>query len=230
MSRASLILRMRRIAGRHAGDSASVALLAFALVIGGPAVLAGLGKVADIVTPDMTARASDASLSANRKLLDPDSLAAPPSPKSHILPDGLRTQRSIAVPVSAVIAPAARESMAALPDSATPAIAICLDDLGADLDGTAKAIALPENVTLAFLPYSQADTGSWPNKRNSSGHEVLAHVPMEPIGPLDPGPMTLKVGARGYSPNGWPGPWRACPACRASTIMKAANSPPTRPR
>ena len=195
MSRASLILRMRRIAGRHAGDSASVALLAFALVIGGPAVLAGLGKVADIVTPDMTARASDAPLSANRKLLDPDSLAAPPSPKSHILPDGLRTQRSIAVPVSAVIAPAARESMAALPDSATPAIAICLDDLGADLDGTAKAIALPENVTFAFLPYSKA-TPALAQQAEQSGHEVLAHVPMEPIGPLDPGPMTLKVGAR----------------------------------
>ena len=192
MSRASLILRMRRIAGRHAGDSASVALLAFALVIGGPAVLAGLGKLADIVTPDMAARASDAPLPANRKLLAPDSLAARPSTKSHILPDGLRTQRSIAVPVSAVIAPDARES---LPDSVTPAIAICLDDLGADLDGTAKAIALPENVTLAFLPYSRA-TPALAQQAEQGGHEVLAHVPMEPIGPLDPGPMTLKVGAR----------------------------------
>jgi polysaccharide deacetylase 2 family uncharacterized protein YibQ len=79
-------------------------------------------------------------------------------------------------------------------DTATPVIAICLDDLGADLVGTAKAMALPEGVTLAFLPYSRA-TPALAQESEHLGHEVLAHVPMEPIGPLDPGPMTLKVGA-----------------------------------
>ena len=79
-------------------------------------------------------------------------------------------------------------------NSATPVIAICLDDLGADPAGTAKAIALPEDVTLAFLPYSRA-TPAMAQEAEHLGHEVLAHVPMEPIGPLDPGPMTLKVGA-----------------------------------
>jgi polysaccharide deacetylase 2 family uncharacterized protein YibQ len=193
MSRASLILRMRRIAGRHAGDGAPVALLAFALMIGGPAALAGIGKLADIVTPDMAARASDAPMSMNRKIVLPDTLSGP-LPSAKILPDGLRARRALAVPVAAMAAPDSRDRVAEMPESATPVIAICVDDLGADPAGTAKAMALPENVTLAFLPYSQA-TPALAQEAEQGGHEVLAHVPMEPIGPMDPGPMTLKVGA-----------------------------------
>src|SRR5579863_5570884 len=201
MSRGSLILRMRRVTGRYAGDSAAVALLVFALTVGALPLLSGLGKFIDIVTPDMTAQASDAPMSANRKILPPDSFSAPThtpisvsSAKGRIFPDGLRAERPIALPVSTLVAPDTRESPAGVPDSATPVIAICLDDLGADLDGTAKAVALPENVTLAFLPYSRA-TPALAQEAEHAGHEVLAHVPMEPIGPLDPGPMTLKVGA-----------------------------------
>jgi uncharacterized protein len=193
MSRASLILRMRRIAGRHAGDSAPVALLAFVLMIGGPAVLADVGKLADIVTPDMAALASDAPMSMNRKIVPPETLSGPLSP-AKILPDGLRTRRALAVPVAAMAAPDSHDRAAEMPDSATPVIAICVDDLGADPAGTAKAMALPENVTLAFLPYSPA-TPVLAQEAEHGGHEVLAHVPMEPIGSMDPGPMTLKVGA-----------------------------------
>ena len=195
MNRVSLILRMRRIAGRHTGDSALVALFVFALTVGVPPTLSGLGRLTDIVMPDMAARASDAPMSANRKILPPDTLsAASLSTKSSVLPDGLRARRVLAVPAAALVAPDSRNSTAGVPDSATPVIAICIDDLGADLAGTAKAMALPEDVTLAFLPYSR-ETPALAQEAEHLGHEVLAHVPMEPIGPLDPGPMTLKVGA-----------------------------------
>ena len=195
MSRVTLILRMRRIVGRHTGDSALVALFAFALTVGAPPTLSGLGRITDIVMPDMAARASDAPMSANRKILPPGNLsAASLSTNSRVLPDGLRARRVLSVPVAAVIAPESRDAASGVPDSATPVIAICVDDLGADLGGTAKAIELPEDVTLAFLPYSR-ETPALAQEAEHLGHEVLAHVPMEPIGPLDPGPMTLKVGA-----------------------------------
>ena len=38
----------------------------------------------------------------------------------------------------------------------TPVIAICIDDLGEDLAGTDKAMALPKDVTLSFLPFANA--------------------------------------------------------------------------
>src|SRR6202012_4508363 len=73
-------------------------------------------------------------------------------------------------------------------------IAICIDDLGPDFPQTAKVIALPRNITLSFLPFA-SPTPDTAQDAEHAGHEVLAHVPMEAIGAIDPGPMTLKVGA-----------------------------------
>ena len=104
--------------------------------------------------------------------------------------DLLRGPPARAVPVFA-----AAEDFSALPaNSSVPVIAICIDDLGVDLDGTLKAMALPRDVTLSFLPYGRA-TPALAQESEHIGHEVLAHVPMEPIGPADPGPMALKIGA-----------------------------------
>ena len=75
-----------------------------------------------------------------------------------------------------------------------PVIAICIDDLGPDPASTLKAMALPRDVTLAFLPFAGA-TPALAGDAERQGHEVLAHVPMEAISATNPGPMTLKVGA-----------------------------------
>jgi polysaccharide deacetylase 2 family uncharacterized protein YibQ len=70
-------------------------------------------------------------------------------------------------------------------------IAICIDDLGEDLAGTDKAMALPREVALSFLPY--ADTTPFlAESAVRRGHLVLAHVPMQAVGRENPGPMTLK--------------------------------------
>jgi hypothetical protein len=72
----------------------------------------------------------------------------------------------------------------------TPAIAIVIDDLGADAIDTRRAVALPKEVSLSFLPY--ADTS--PDLARAglrAGHQILVHVPMEPEGRTDPGPMAL---------------------------------------
>jgi polysaccharide deacetylase 2 family uncharacterized protein YibQ len=75
-----------------------------------------------------------------------------------------------------------------------PAIALCIDDLGEDLAGTDKAMALPAAVALAFLPYADA-TPFLAQEAGQKGHVVLAHIPMEALSRTDPGPMALKVGA-----------------------------------
>ncbi len=73
-----------------------------------------------------------------------------------------------------------------------PVIAICIDDLGEDLAGTDKAMALPQAVALSFLPFAET-TPFLAEAAARKGHLVLAHVPMEASGAHDPGPMALKT-------------------------------------
>lgn len=75
-----------------------------------------------------------------------------------------------------------------------PLIAICIDDLGANLSGTERAIALPRPVALAFFPFAPA-TPRLAGAAERAGHDVLAHVPMQTLEPVAPSPMTLTVGA-----------------------------------
>jgi polysaccharide deacetylase 2 family uncharacterized protein YibQ len=72
-------------------------------------------------------------------------------------------------------------------------IAICIDDLGEDLAGTDKAMALPKEVALSFLPFAES-TPFLAEAASRRGHLVLAHVPMQALNGKDPGPMGLKPG------------------------------------
>jgi uncharacterized protein len=75
-----------------------------------------------------------------------------------------------------------------------PMIAVVLDDLGLDRKRTERAIALPAPLTLSFMTYAEElprQTGS----AHAAGHELLLHVPMEPLDAhLDIGPNGLRVG------------------------------------
>ena len=77
--------------------------------------------------------------------------------------------------------------------AAAPAIAIVIDDLGADAVHTREAIALPREVALSFLPYPE-DTPTLARDARRAGHEILVHVPMEAVGAHDPGPSALATG------------------------------------
>ena len=78
-------------------------------------------------------------------------------------------------------------------DKRFPIIAIVIDDLGMQLALTERAIGLDPFVTLAFLPYA-SDVVSQVALARSAGHEVLLHMPMEPLsGSNDPGPNALYV-------------------------------------
>ncbi len=74
-----------------------------------------------------------------------------------------------------------------------PQITIVMDDLGLDPETTRRAIALPAEVTLSFLPYGRASQGL-AAEALARGHEVMVHIPMEPEGDADPGPNALLTG------------------------------------
>jgi hypothetical protein len=96
--------------------------------------------------------------------------------------------------LSAVIANAQRSrSGSMIPVGKHPVIAIVIDDLGMDVAATRRAMALPKAVSLSFLPYA-GTTPALAREAERDGHQVLAHVPMQPLGTADPGPDALVTG------------------------------------
>jgi len=117
--------------------------------------------------------------------------------------------RPVPEPPPAIVAPpAATPEPAAKPVGATPAwqrhavavavppgrktIAIVIDDMGVDRVRSDRAAALPAPLTLAFLPYARGFEAQLAAAR-ARGHEILVHVPMQPLGSEDTGPDALTV-------------------------------------
>ena len=82
--------------------------------------------------------------------------------------------------------------MAAPPDR--PMIAIVIDDMGLHRANSDRAVALPGPLTLAYMAYAD-DLANKVDAGRAAGHEILVHVPMEPLnGDEDPGPNALLTG------------------------------------
>jgi len=73
-----------------------------------------------------------------------------------------------------------------------PQISIIIDDVGVDIQGSKRAMQLPAYVTLSFIPYSTRLREQTKDARDL-GHELMLHMPMEPLGHADPGPDALLV-------------------------------------
>jgi polysaccharide deacetylase 2 family uncharacterized protein YibQ len=74
-----------------------------------------------------------------------------------------------------------------------PAIAIVIDDMGLDRKRSNRVVKLPAPLTLAWLPYSH-DLPTQARAAHAVGHELMLHMPMQPMGKEDPGPGALLVG------------------------------------
>ncbi len=75
-----------------------------------------------------------------------------------------------------------------------PVVAIVIDDLGLDERRTEWTLGLDRNLTLAFMTYAEGP-GQWEARARAARHELLVHVPMQPLSPgIDPGPNALTVG------------------------------------
>ena len=74
-----------------------------------------------------------------------------------------------------------RFAMPAPPADGRPAISIIIDDLGVIHPGTARAVALPAQVTLAWFPFAR-DLPDQLAAAGERGHEALLHMPMQAFG------------------------------------------------
>jgi polysaccharide deacetylase 2 family uncharacterized protein YibQ len=74
--------------------------------------------------------------------------------------------------------------------SGAPEIALVIDDVGLDIKGSERATELPGFVTLSYMPYATRLREQTREARDK-GHELLLHMPMEPVGNADPGPGAL---------------------------------------
>ncbi len=197
---------------RHLPEIAFAVLFGAGLVLGGNAALAGLPKLVDAAVPNIGAQADvgDGLAHGVARLAVPQGFGesgfspqvlypVTQNPMPGWLAEAIR-EGSGSEPPALHGVPNGRSAMRGSSDgilhalrTLRPVIAICIDDLGEDLAGTDKAMALPREVALSFLPY--ADTTPFLAEAASRrGHLVLAHVPMQAVGGENPGPMTLKSG------------------------------------
>ena len=169
MLRLKPIRRTKRAVSRlalRAADGAFWLVFVFACILGADSVATGVPPLVRLFLPAFQAEAG----------------VTPPVSVLHI-------------PILEGATPQLRLSTEAGPDDAPPppgkpVIAIVIDDLGADVVHTKRAIQLPRAVALAFLPYP-AQTPPLAREAGRAGHEVLVHIPMQATGPHDPGPMAL---------------------------------------
>lgn len=133
---------------------------------------------------------------------EPDPVTAPlvaalsPDPETVSEPDILDLPADLSAPdIDTVLQPTRpiieRASLPAA-EPQLPQITVVMDDLGLDPKTTRRAIALPAEVTLSFLPYGRASQGL-AEEALARGHEVMVHIPMEPEGDADPGPNALST-------------------------------------
>ena len=71
-----------------------------------------------------------------------------------------------------------------------PRVVVVFDDVGLDKHAFERLMALPGPLTLSFLPYA-AGVQSLVDRSIERGDAAMLHLPMEPVGPQDPGPNAL---------------------------------------
>ncbi len=72
-------------------------------------------------------------------------------------------------------------------------VAIVIDDMGLSPAAAARILRLSPPISLSYLPYAP-QVGLQAKEAKKAGHEVLLHMPMEPLGGAYPGPEALMVG------------------------------------
>lgn len=131
-----------------------------------------------------------------RQPLAPEGPAVPhvEAPARPVSPKAGEAGQRPATPAAEEGALPAWRRYAAVPQTAPrdPMIAIVLDDMGPNRKGTERALNLPATITFAFLPYAP-HVATFAKAAREHGHEILVHVPMEPVGSADPGPHALRT-------------------------------------
>lgn len=147
-----------------------------AVGIGAQGAWTGLPKLADLVTPTGVL---EAQASAEWKDYVSLPLVHAPVAEAAVLPASAATTLGAKLAaVKAVEPPPPPAATPAVTKAKMPVIALVIDDMGGDPVQNRRAIALPKEVSLSFLPYP-VDTPRLAREARDAGHQILVHVPME---------------------------------------------------
>ncbi|MDZ7627288.1 MAG: divergent polysaccharide deacetylase family protein [Parvularculaceae bacterium] len=96
--------------------------------------------------------------------------------------------------IEAIISAGAPERFepAPAPAATEPRVVIVFDDVGVDGAAFEALMTLPGPLTFSFLPYAK-DVRGKAARASARGHDLLLHLPMEPMGGSDPGPGALRT-------------------------------------
>jgi len=118
---------------------------------------------------------------------EPEPEPAPPQPKPEMV------EPASPPPAPVAVLPAGRPAWQAYAVPARPGpamIAVIIDDMGVDRRRSAKVVELPGPLTLSFMTYA-AHLSEQAGAAHARGHELMMHMPMQPLGTMDPGPDVL---------------------------------------
>lgn len=169
-------------------------VLALAVAFGGRVALSGMPAIGRDLSPARVmeaqaserANASSVSETPRRRPVKLSGFEPSAYPPAVLYPVGTKDVPDWMSPT----APAASAAPAAA--ASLPAIAIIIDDVGPNVSGSRRAIALPALVALSFLPYAE-QTPALARAAAAAGHDVMVHLPMQAEADADPGPMALRL-------------------------------------
>jgi polysaccharide deacetylase 2 family uncharacterized protein YibQ len=131
-----------------------------------------------------------ATVKANASAEPPVVTGLPPSVRGTPVPD----TAALAPPAKTVASPEPAWQRNAIPvvmPEGRPLIAILIDDVGIHRRNSARVVELKAPLTLAYMTYAD-DLERQSAAARALGHELMLHVPMEPIdGGVDAGPNAL---------------------------------------
>lgn len=169
-------------------------LMVFAIVL----LMLGVtvGVVVDVVSrpspPPVVVEPAPAATTAK-----PNPYAPPPRIEAPKVPsffdEGGGSSSSLSAPLTGAT-PLALNALPSEAPEAWPVVAIVIDDMGLDRTRSKKVLRLTGPLTVSYLTYAEGLTAQAKTAADA-GHEVMAHIPMEPTGNADPGPGALMSGA-----------------------------------
>ncbi|MCW5749736.1 MAG: divergent polysaccharide deacetylase family protein [Alphaproteobacteria bacterium] len=132
----------------------------------------------------------------------PQTAAPAPAPLPAPVPTPAETDPALLLPPLAAgrgsggesaLPPWRRYAAQAPEGNGRPMIALVIDDMGMDRKRSRRAVQLPAQVTLAYLPYAD-EVAQQVEQARRAGHEILVHLPMEASDRgAYPGPNALMV-------------------------------------
>ena len=162
----------------------AIGLLALLILILGQAPSEEMNEM-----PDMLSEAA-----GNHTPSQPDAPTAP-STANPAAPGGETSDPGSAQKTPAITTESQHQQNSALanassPDSTSPTLVLIIDDIGNNLAAGMRAVALPGKVTLAVMPYTPHGTRI-AEAANSTGQEVMLHMPMSNQSGMNLGPDGL---------------------------------------